>query len=600
MIKKKSKVIVSMLLVFAFLLTACGKTAKAGEDGILYTALNSEPGSLDPGLAQSTPEGWVLSHLYTGLLTYDENGDLVEGMSEMPTVSEDGLKYTFKIKDGMKWSNGDPVTAKDFEYEWVRVLNPETASIYAFQLYHLKGAEDLNTVEKPGIVYVKDDDGNDTEEIDHEVTYDEKDLEGLDINGKTDEEIKNLVFEKWIAEKKANVGVKAVDEKTLEVELENPTPYFPELTAFYTLYPVNSKIAEENPDWAKKGGETYVSNGAFTLKEWKHNDKVELLKNENWFNADKVTLEGITFDVLEDLNTAWQNYDAGKYGLVVDPPQEIVAQKFEEKDEELKIGKQIGTYYYNLNNLETASGDNPFVNKNIRKAFSMALDRETLVNKVTKGGQIAATGMVPFGLKDENGNDFREENGTLVEYNLEKAKELLVIGLEEEGLKIEDLNGKVLLYNTDESHKKVAQAAQQMWKTALGVEIQLENVDFNVKIAREHAHDFEISRGGWVGDFADPMTMLEIFVTGGAMNDSGFSNETYDEYIKAARSSGDQTVRMNAMKEAEKVLMEEMPLVPVYFYTQPYFVKSNVKGIYKPLLEFPCMTYAEYEEVESK
>ena len=596
MIKKKSKVIVSMLLVFAFLLTACGKTAKIGEDGMLYTALNSEPGSLDPGLAQSTPESWVLSHLYTGLLTYDENGDLAEGMSEMPTVSEDGLKYTFKIKDGMKWSNGDPVIAKDFEYEWIRVLNPETASVYAFQLYHLKGAEEFNTVEKPGIIYVKDDDGNETEEIDHEVTYDEKDLEGLDVEGKTDEEIENLVFEKWVAEKKANVGVKAIDEKTLEVELENPTPYFPELTAFYTLYPVNSKIVEENPDWAKKGGETYISNGAFTLKEWKHNDKIELAKNDNWYNADKVQLEGITFDILEDLNTAWQNYDAGKYSVLVNPPQEIVAKKFEDKDPELQIGKQIGTYYYNLNNLQKDSGDNPFVNENIRKAFSMALDRETLVNNITKGGQIAATGMVPFGLHDENGNDFREENGTLIQYNPEKAKELLEIGLEEEGLQKEDLNGQVLLYNTDESHKKIAQAVQQMWKTALGVEIQLENVDFNVKLAREHAHDFEISRGGWVGDFADPMTMLEIFVTGGAMNDTGYSSKTYDEYIKAAKASGDQAVRMNAMKEAEKVLMEDMPLVPVYFYTQPYFVKSNVKGIYKPLIDYPMMTYAEIGE----
>ena len=239
---------------------------------------------------------------------------------------------------------------------------------------------------------------------------------------------------------------------------------------------------------------------------------------------------------------------------------------------------------------------NPFVNKNIRKAFSMALDRETLVNSVTKGGQIAAEGMVPFGLHDENGKDFREENGNLINYDPEEAKVLLEKGLEEEGLKAEDLNDKVLLYNTDENHKKIAQAVQQMWKEALGVEIQLENVDFNVKMAREHAHDFEISRGGWVGDFADPMTMLEIFVTGGAMNDTGFSNPTYDEYINVAKSSGDQEVRMNAMREAEKILMEEMPLIPVYFYTQPYFVKKDVKGIYKPLIEYPVMTYAELGE----
>src|SRR5699024_6915509 len=190
--------------------------------------------------------------------------------------------------------------------------------------------------------------------------------------------------------------------------------------------------------------------------------------NDNWFDAENVKLNGITFDVLEDKNTAWQNYDGGKYSIVVDPPQEIVAQKFEEKNEELEIGKQIGTYYYNLNNLAMEGTKNPFVNKNIRKAFSMALDRETLVNSVTKGGQIAAEGMVPFGLHDENGKDFREENGNLINYDPEEAKVILEKGLEEEGLKAEDLNDKVLLYNTDENHKKIAQAVQQMWKEALG------------------------------------------------------------------------------------------------------------------------------------
>lgn len=593
--KKKWTVMLSLLLVFSFVLTGCGK-GNSAEEGMLYTALASEPGSLDPALAQSTPESWVMSHLYTGLLTYDKEGNLTEGMSSMPEVSEDGLNYTFKIKDGMKWSNGDPVTAQDFEYEWLRVLNPETASVYAFQLYHVKGGEAYNSVEKPGIIYVKDDDGKDTTEVDHEVTYTDKDLEGLDVSGKSQDEINQMVYEKWLKEKRAEVGVKAVDEKTLQVTLENPTPYFPELTAFYTLFPVNSKVAKENPDWAKKGGDNYVCNGAFTLKEWKHNDQIVLSKNDNWFDADKVKLKGISFDILEDANTAWQNYDGGKYALIVDPPQEIVAQKFEEKDEELEIGKQIGNYYYNFNNLAMEGTKNPFVNKNIRKAFSMALDRETLVNSVTKGGQVAAEGMVPFGLKDENGKDFRDGLGNLIKYDPKEAKVLLEKGLQEEGLKLEDLNNKVLLYNTDQNHKKIAQAVQQMWKEALGVEIQLENVDFNVKMAREHAHDFEISRGGWVGDFADPMTMLEIFVTNGTMNDAAYSNPEYDECIKIAKSSGDQKVRMDAMRKAEKILMDDMPIVPVYFYTQPYFVKKDVKGIYKPLLEYPNMTYAELAE----
>lgn len=595
--KKKLTTVLSLILVFAFMLTGCGKGSDI-EEGILYTALSAEPGSLDPGLAQSTPESWVLSHLYTGLLTYDEEGNIAEGMAEMPKVSSDGLTYTFTIRDGMKWSNGDMVTANDFEYEWLRILDPNTAATYAYQLYYIEGAEEYNTVERPGIYYAMDDNGQYTKEVDHEVKYTDADLEGLDTNGKTEEEVSDLVFEKWLAEKKENVGIKSLDEKTLEIKLVNPVPYFAELTAFYTFYPVNEKVAKENPDWSKEGGEKYVSNGAFTLKNWSHNDKIELVKNENWYDAEKVSLKGLSFDILEDNNTIWQNYEAGKYSVIARAPQEIIAQKYDEKDPELKIGKLIATNYINFNVIPKEEGKNPFTNKNIRQAFSMAIDRKTLVENVTKGGQIAAEGMVPFGIKDENGNDFREANGTLIEYNPEKAKELLTIGLEEEGLTLEDLSGEILLYNTDMGNKKISEAIQQMLVKDLGAEIQLENVDFNVKVSREIAHDFDLTLAGWTGDYQDPMTMLDIFITNGAMNDSGYSNEEYDKLIETAKVSSDQNIRMSSMKEAEKLLMEEMPVMPIFYNTLPYFVQDNVSGVYKPLIEYPIMTYAVIENVE--
>lgn len=603
---KKVKSLAGLILVLALVLTGCGEknsanTSKGAEaDGsssgqILYTANKSEPGTLDPALAQGTHESWILNHLFTGLLAYDEEGNLVSGMAEMPEISEDGLHYTFKIKDGMKWSNGDPVTAKDFEFSWLRVLDPETASIYAYQLYYVKGGEAYNSVEKPGIYYVKDDAGNDTKEVDHEVTYTDADLTGLDVDGKSDDEKAQAVYEKWLADARAEVGVKAVDDTTLEVTLENPTPYFSDLTAFYTLYPVNQKVVEENPDWATDA-ETHVSNGAFKLQSWEHDSKIEVVKNENWFNADKVKLAGITWDILEDSNTAFQNFDSGKYWIEVDPPQEVVAQKFTEEDPILVIGKQVGTYYYNLNNIPKESEKNPFTNVNIRKAFSLALDRKSLCENITKGGQIPAEGMVPYGLMDEAGKEFRDGSENFLKFDPEEAKALFEKGLEEEGLTVADVNGKVLLYNTDEAHKKIAQAVQQMWKQTLGVDVQLENVDFNVKLAREKAHDFDISRAGWVGDYSDPMTMMDLFVTGGSFNDSGYSNPKYDELIKTAIQSPDQKVRMDSMKEAEKILMEDMPIVPLYFYTQPYFVNENVKGIYKPLLQYPVLTYAEMAE----
>lgn len=604
--KKRMKRIGCLLIALSFMLTACGGGNGNGngeavsdsgkeEKMIIHTSNGPEPGSLDPALATGTHESWALNHLYTGLLSYDKEGKLIDGMAEMPEVSEDGMVYTFHIKDDVKWSNGDPVTAEDFAYEWIRVLTPETASKYAYQLYYVKGGEAYNSVEVPGIYYEKDDKGKDTDVVDHIVEYTDKDLEGLDIDGKSEKEINNMVYEKWLAEAKENVGVKVIDDKTLEVTLENPTPYFADITAFYTLFPINSKVAKENPDWANSG-ETYVSNGAFVLNKWDHDSVIELSKNDNWYKADDVKLDGIILDILEDKNTAWQNYDSGEYQMLVETPQEVVAQKSTEKDPELKIGNQVGTYYYNLNVIPRKDGVNPFTNKNIRLALSMALDRDAIVNNISKGGQIAAQGMVPFGLMDDQGKEFRDDIGNLIEYNPEKAKELFAKGMEEEGITPEDMNGMILLYNTDENHKKLAQAVQQLWKESLGFEIGLENVEFKVKLAREDVHDFEISRAGWVGDYADPMTMLDLFVTNGSMNHAGYSNPEYDALIKTAKETGDQKVRMNAMKEAEKILIADMPVIPVYFYTQPYFVKSNVKGIYKPLLQYPVLTYAEIVE----
>lgn len=597
---KKFKVLIALLVLTAALLTACGgnKTADTGAapEGTILIANNpSEPGTLDPALSQGTHESYLLNHLFTGLLRYDKEGKLAPGMAkDMPVVSEDGLTYTFTLKDDVKWSNGDPVTANDFAFAWLRALDPQTASLYAFQLYYIKGGEAFNTVEKPGVYYVKDDEGKDTTEVDHEVVITDADKEGLDLEGKSDEEIAEAVYQKWLSEKRDAVGIKVIDEKTIEVTLEKPTPYFAELTAFYTLYPVNEKVVTENPDWAKEAS-TFVSNGAFKLANWEHNAKVEVVKNDNWFDAENVKLAGITWEILEDSNTAYQNFDTGKYGILVDPPTEVIAQKLADNDPTVIIGKQVGTYYYNLNNGQNPEGNNPFVNPKIRQAFSMALDRKSIVENITKGGQIPAEGFVPFGLIDENGKEWRDINGNLIKEDPVEAKRLLEEGMAESGITMEDLNSQVLLYNTSESHKKIAQAVQQMWNENLGVTVGLENADFNVKLAREKAHDYDISRAGWVGDYYDPMTMMDILVTGGSQNDSQYSNPEYDRLITEAKESPDQAVRMENMRQAEKIMMQDMPVIPVYFYTQPYFVQANVKGIYKPLLQYPVMTYAEVE-----
>lgn len=551
---RKLIVLMSVLLVLVMLFTGCSspadetgdETADGTQNGdatgkkILKTNNSSEPGSLDPALAQGTHESWILENVFEGLMTFNEKGELVEGMAERYEVSEDGLTYTFYIRDGVTWTNGDPVTAHDFEYAWKRALNPETASYYAHILYPIKGAEAYNT-------------GEGSEE---------------------------------------DVGVKALDDKTLEVTLETPTAYFLELTAFYTYFPVNKNVVESNPDWAKDPS-TYVTNGPFKLVEWKHNDQIILEKNEDYYNADKIKLDGIDLDIIEDQNTAWQKYEGGEYHILVDVPTSVVAQLKAENNPELNIGFQVGTYYYNVNpNIK------PFNNAKVRKALSMAMDREVITENITQGGQIPAYGVVPPGLEDESGNDFREVQGNLFEYNPEEAKKLFEEGLKEEGMTVEDFNNQnfVLLFNTSESHKKIAQAVQEMWRTNLGVEIGLENVEFQVKLDREKAGDYHISRAGWIGDFMDPMTFLDLWWSQSEFNDVKYNNPEYDELIEKAKSTNDQEVRMQAMKEAEKILMEDMPVIPVYFYTQPYTVKPNVTGIVKVPVRYPTITYADITE----
>ena len=544
--KRSLVLVLAMLMVLSFALSACAPKAPAETPGeatpaptaepkILRTNNAFEPGSLDPALAQGTHDSWVLDHTFEGLTKKDVDGKIVLGMAKEYKLADDDVTYTFTLRDDIKWSNGDPVTAYDFEFAWKRALDPDMASDYAYQLYYLKGGEAYNTK-----------------------------------TGTADE-----------------VGVKAIDDKTLEVVLASPTAYFLELTSFYTYYPVNKKVAEANPDWAKNA-DTHVSNGPFKLTGWEHNASITLAKNDNYYNSSVVKLDGIEFTILNDENTAWQKYLGGEYDFLTPLPQAVVAQLKAEGNPELVIGGELAVYYYNLyNKME------PFNNAKIRKALSLTLDRQTICDKIAQGGQLPAEGVVPFGMLDENGKEYRDGVGKLVEYNVEEGKKLFAEGLAETGYKVEDFKKFSILYNTLEAHKIIAQAAQEMWRTNLGIELQLENVDFQVKLDREKAGDYQISRAGWIGDYIDPMTFIDLWVSDGPFNDAKFNNPEYDRLVKEAKATTNQKVRMENMRKAEKILMEAMPVVPVYFYTQPYAQKPYVTGVFKPLNRYPYFIYAD-------
>ncbi|WP_394022396.1 peptide ABC transporter substrate-binding protein [Anaerococcus martiniensis] len=515
-------------------------TNESGEK-ILRTNNKSEPASLDPALAKGTHESWILQHTFTGLMGYNEDGELVPAVAESYDESDDGLTYTFHLRDDVKWSNGDPVTAEDFEYAWKRVIDPELASDYAYQISdYVKGAEEY-----------------------------------LNGEGSVDD-----------------VAIKAIDEKTLEVTLKKPAPYFLGLTAFYTLYPVNKNVVEANSDWAKDPSNgQYISNGAFKLVSWDHNQKISLRKNPEWYRADEVKLDGIDFDIIEEQNTQYTKYQGGEYDFIVNPPTAVVDKLTKENDPELYIGGDVGTYYYQFNNKEK-----PFNNAKVRNALSMAIDRKAIVENITKGGQVPAEGLVPYGFLDENGKEFRDRNGNLVKEDKEAAKSLLEEGLAEEGMKLEDLNGTVILFNTDEAHKNIAQAIQQMWKQAFGVDFQLENAEFKVVLDRRKSGDYKIARAGWIGDYLDPNTMLDIMMTENGNNDAFYSNPEFDNLMKEAGESSDNEFRFEKMAEAEKIVMEDMGVTPIYFYTQPYLQKSYVTGVYKNNMNYPTLTFADIEQ----
>lgn len=522
---------------------ATAETKKAAPK-ILRVNNSSEPGTLHPGKAEGNHESWVIDHVMEGLMKKSPDGKIVPGMAkEDPKISSDGLTYTFTLRDGAKWSNGDAVTAQDFEYAWKYVLNPAAASHYAFQLYYIKGGQEYNESKETDKTKLKT-------------------LEDA-------------------------VGIKAVNEKTLEVKLKEPVPYFVELMSFYSYYPVNSKVQQGNEKWANDAS-TYVSNGPFKLTEWKHKESIKIAKNENYYDKEKIKLDEVHFTIIEDNNTQYQMYKNGELDFLKNGtiPTDVLGQLLSSKNPEITVGPDLATYFYRFNVTKK-----PFNNAKVRQALSMAIDRKSIVENVAQGGQTPAYGITPMGISDGKG-DYQKNLGNLFKEDVAKAKQLLEEGLKEEGMSKLSFT---LLYNTHAGHKKIAEAIQDMWKKNLGVDIKLENVEMKVKVEREHQLDYEVSRAGWIGDYVDPMTFLDMWTSYSGQNDTGWKNADYDALIKKAQSEAKVDVRMGYLRDAEKKLMEQMPIAPIYFYTAPYLSKPNVKGIFKPVNRDPFLIYADIE-----
>ncbi|WP_282174099.1 peptide ABC transporter substrate-binding protein [Cytobacillus firmus] len=525
------KKFLSLLLagVLLFVMAACtanedaGKETDSKDDGkkeeesaekVLYLNNGQEPTSFDPPIGFDSVSWSALNNLMEGLTRLGQNHEPEAAIAEKWDVSEDGKTYTFHIREGAKWSNGDAVTAGDFEFAWKRLLNPDTGSSAAFLGYFIEGGEAYNNGE-----------------------------------GSADD-----------------VKVKAVDDKTFEVTLVSPQAYFLSVITNPAFFPINEKVATENPQWFAEA-ESFVGNGPFNLTEWEHDSHFVMEKNDQYWDADNVKLEKINWAIIDDTNTEYQMYQTGELDVSAVP-----SELSEKLLGEAKVEDQAGDYFYRFNvNME------PFQNENIRKAFAMAVDQKQIVDFVTKNGEKPAYGFVSYGFKDADGKDFRETAGDLIQTNLEEAKSLLKKGMEEEGY--ETLPEVTLTYSTSDSHKKIAEALQQMFKENLGVEVKLANMEWNVFAEEQKALKFQLSRSSFLADYADPINFLENFQTGHSMNRTGWSNEEYDQLIKDAKNEADEAKRFELMYEAEKILFEEMPIIPIHFYNQVYLYNDAVSGI---------------------
>ncbi len=512
MIQNRGVLLICCILL-AIGLSGCGKSQVTH----LRYAVAAEPESIDPRKSTSLDATTIEAQLFEGLTALDAVNRPIPATTEHWTVSADGLRYLFQLRQQAKWSNGDPVTAFDFEYAWKTTLSPELASPYVYQLFYIKNAERYHN---------------------REVAVDQ-------------------------------VGVKALNERELEVILERPIPYFLSLTAFHTYYPVHKPTVADNPRWAANAG-SVVGNGPFRLSLWQHNGKMEFVKNEHYWDAASVRLPKLEFVLIDNASTVLALFQQQRIDMGEKLPNSEIPRLLAEN--KLEIMPLLGTGYYSFNVAQP-----PFDNVKVRKALQLAIDRELLVKKVLQGGQQAAFALVPPGLADAANGEFRAQGGNLLPHNaVATARQLLVEAGYPGG---KGLPLVTLLYNTSETHKMVAEAVQEMWKQNLGITVKLVNQEWKVYLDSLDRHEFQIARDTWVGDYADPMTFIELFESQNGNNVPGYSNPRYDSLVKQAKATADQTQRMQAMHAAEQLLIDDAPIIPLYFYTRPLLVNGRVKGL---------------------
>lgn len=513
----------SLLVGFAVLVAGCG--GGSYPPNVLRINIDAEVKDLDPQLVTGVPEHRVLASLFDGLTGVDpKTYEPLPAAAESWTISEDKRVYTFKLRANGQWSNGDPVTAKDFIYSYKRMLSPGLAADYAYLLFCLKNAKEFNA----GTITNFDD-----------------------------------------------VGAKALDDHTLELTLENPTPYLLAMQIHQAWFPVHQatieahgKMDQRGTPWTRAGN--HVSNGPFRLTEWSPNEVIKVVRNEHYWDKDKVRLDGIQFYPIDDLTTEERSFRSGKLQMTGDVPEQKIAEYQKNQPELIHIEPYLGVYFYRINTTRP-----PFNDKRIRQALSLATDREELTRNVLKAGQKPAASYVPPGIPGYEGTP-------RLEFNPEKAKALLAEAGFPNGQGMPPVE---ILFNTSEQHKKIAEVMQQMWGK-IGVKVELLNQDWKVYLDSTNSLDYSLARAAWIGDVVDPVNFLEMWITDGGNNRTGYANPAYDALLQQAYAEPDTAKRFALLKQAEDIVLDDLPIIPVYFYTRKYLQAPEVKGYVPNLLGY--------------
>jgi oligopeptide transport system substrate-binding protein len=517
------------LIAAALLVTGCGKTESksgaaataatpAGPRTVLNFGNGTEPQDLDPQIVTGVPENKIVNALFEGLVAEGPSGaDTVGGVAERWDVSEDGRTYTFHLRADAKWSNGDPVTAQDFVASYKRILTPALASEYAYKLHPAVGAEDYN-------------------------------------KGRLTD------FSK--------VGFKAVDARTLVVTLNNRTPFLIEAMKHYSWFPVHIPTVEKFGGLARKGTawtrpENMVGNGPFVLKEWRPNQRIVVTRSPTYWDRATVKLDTINFMPTESIDTEERMFRTGQVDKTNELPNTKIDTYKREFPESYRQEPYYGVYFFRFNVTKP-----PLNDKRVRRALALAIDRESIVRNVTRGGQTPAYNFTPPSPK------FKSE--ARIAGDLAEAKRLLAEAGFPEGRGFPQVS---ILYNTSENHRAIAEAIQQMWRTRLGVDIGLTNQEWKVYLDSQDTLAFDIARAGWIADYVDPNTFMDMWRTGGGNNDTGWSNATYDALLDESAKVSSDAERFAIYQKLEAMLADEVPIIPLYFYTRVFAMNPKLRFV---------------------